>query len=109
MSMLEAMDRFRAGCRRQGTVLGVAVLGAAVLGAAALLSAACAGTQGSTPAAGHFESPLVQLKRLQGQVGHLHVDEVRYRADDKRLFQCSYTFGVSPTIPACSRSCGATL
>ncbi len=43
---------------------------------------------------GTFESPLVQLKRLQGQVGHLHVDEVRYRASDKKLFQCSYTFGV---------------
>jgi peroxiredoxin len=41
-----------------------------------------------------FESPLVPLKRLQGQVGHLHVDEVRYRASDKKLFQCSYTFGV---------------
>jgi hypothetical protein len=89
MSKLETMDQFRVGCRRRS-----AVLGAAVLGAAALLFAACAGTQGSTPAAGHFESPLVQLKRLQGQVGHLHVDEVRYRADDKRLFQCSYTFGV---------------
>jgi len=43
---------------------------------------------------GKFLSPLLQLKRLQGQVGHLHVDEIRFRASDKKLFQCSYTFGV---------------
>jgi peroxiredoxin len=43
---------------------------------------------------GEYSSPLVQLQRLQGQVGHLHVDEIRYRESDKRLFQCSYTFGV---------------
>lgn len=43
---------------------------------------------------GEFSSPLVQLQRLQGQVGHLHVDEIRYRESDAKLFQCSYTFGV---------------
>lgn len=43
---------------------------------------------------GEYESPLVQLQRLQSQNDHLHVDEVRYRDSDKRLFQCSYTFGV---------------
>ena len=43
---------------------------------------------------GKFSSPLLQLKRLHGQVGHLHVDEIRFRASDKKLFQCSYTFGV---------------
>jgi hypothetical protein len=65
-----------------------------VLGIVVGFSTACTGVQGSPPVGGHFESPLVQLKRLQGQVGHLHVDEVRYRAEDKKLFQCSYTFGV---------------
>ena len=43
---------------------------------------------------GQFQSPLVLQQRLQGEVGHLHIDEVRYRASDARLFQCSYTFGV---------------
>jgi hypothetical protein len=52
-------------------------------------------------APGEFQSPLVRLKRLQGENGHLHVDEVRYRASDGRLFQCSYTFGVvDATNPA---------
>lgn len=50
---------------------------------------------------GQFQNPLVLLKRVQGAVNHLHVDEVRYRAFDKRLFQCSYTFGViDETDPA---------
>ncbi|HEU4692984.1 MAG TPA: hypothetical protein VFS23_31695, partial [Vicinamibacterales bacterium] len=67
----------------------------------AMLAAACAGERPSPPAPGHFESPLVQLKRLQGEVGHLHVDEVRFRAADRKLFQCSYTFGiVDATNPA---------
>jgi hypothetical protein len=43
---------------------------------------------------GTFQSPLVKLRRLQGTNGHLHVDEVKYRASDAKLFQCSYTFGV---------------
>jgi len=42
----------------------------------------------------NYQSPLVRLRRLQGENGHLHVDEIRYRASDGRLFQCSYTFGV---------------
>jgi peroxiredoxin len=50
---------------------------------------------------GQFSSPLVRLQRLQGQVGHLHTDEIRYRASDRKLFQCSYTFGViDATNPA---------
>jgi peroxiredoxin len=35
----------------------------------------------------------VQLQRLDGRNTHLHVDEVRLRADGL-LLQCSYTFGV---------------
>jgi hypothetical protein len=59
-----------------------------------LQAVACA-DRGSVPLRpGQFQSPLVLQQRLQGQVGHLHVDEVRYRASDARLFQCSYTFGV---------------
>lgn len=53
---------------------------------------------------GEHQSPLVQLQRLQGENGHLHVDEVRYRAEDGKLFQCSYTFGVvDATNPASMR------
>lgn len=44
---------------------------------------------------GNFQNPLVLLQRLQGSGGdHLHIDEVRYRAETKHLYQCSYTFGV---------------
>ncbi len=42
---------------------------------------------------GSFLSPLVQLQRLQGDIDHLHVDEVRLR-DDDLMFQCAYTFAV---------------
>jgi hypothetical protein len=44
--------------------------------------------------AGEYSSPLVHLQQLQGNKTHLHVQEVRYRPSDSRLFQCSYTFGV---------------
>jgi hypothetical protein len=67
----------------------------------ALMASSCSDPQPMVPTVppaplqpGKFQSPLVQLKRLQGAVGHLHVDEVRYRASDAKLFQCSYTFGV---------------
>ena len=40
-----------------------------------------------------YQSPLVQLQRLDGRNTHLHVDEVRLRSDGL-LLQCSYTFGV---------------
>jgi peroxiredoxin len=40
-----------------------------------------------------YQSPLVQLQRLEGRNTHLHVDEVRLRGDGL-LLQCSYTFGV---------------
>ena len=43
---------------------------------------------------GAFESPLVRLQQLVGENDHLHIDEVRYRAEDQRLFQCGYEFGV---------------
>lgn len=50
-----------------------------------------------TPAAvvapGEYLAPLARLQRIEGQVQHLHTDEVRYR-DDGKLLQCSYTFGV---------------
>ncbi|MBI5609117.1 MAG: redoxin family protein [Deltaproteobacteria bacterium] len=50
---------------------------------------------------GAFQSPWVLVKRLQEQNGHMHTDEVRYRASDKRLFQCSYTFNViDAAVPA---------
>ncbi|MGE3178476.1 MAG: DUF1573 domain-containing protein [Vicinamibacterales bacterium] len=39
-------------------------------------------------------APLVQLHQLVGSNNHLHTDEVRYRASDKRLFHCAYDFGV---------------
>jgi peroxiredoxin len=48
----------------------------------------------SGPGPGAFESPLVRLQQLVGENDHLHIDEVRYRADDRRLFQCGYDFGV---------------
>jgi peroxiredoxin len=41
-----------------------------------------------------YQSPLVRLQRLVGENDHLHIDEVRYRAADQRLFQCGYDFGV---------------
>ena len=40
-----------------------------------------------------YQSPLVEMQRLEGQNNHLHVDEVRLR-NDGLLLQCSYTFGV---------------
>ncbi|MCC7019473.1 MAG: hypothetical protein IT332_06950 [Ardenticatenales bacterium] len=43
---------------------------------------------------GQYLPPLARLQRLEGEKTHLHVDEVRYRASDQKLFQCSYTFGV---------------
>ena len=46
-----------------------------------------------------YQSPLVQLQRLEGQNTHLHVDEVRLRSDGL-LLQCSYTFGVVDTSDA---------
>jgi peroxiredoxin len=62
---------------------------------------------------GRFEPVLARLAAVYGGDGavgtngaleeHMHVDEVRYRADDQRLFYCSYTFGVidvsNPTDP----------
>lgn len=42
---------------------------------------------------GEYVSPLTRLQRIEGQVQHLHTDEVRYRDDDK-LLQCAYTFAV---------------
>lgn len=41
-----------------------------------------------------YSSPLVRLQQLVGENDHIHIDEVRYRAEDARLFQCGYDFGV---------------
>jgi len=53
---------------------------------------------------GHFQQPLVQLAKVLDDGGahglngplesHMHVDEVRYRESDGKLFYCSYTWGV---------------
>lgn len=43
---------------------------------------------------GNYLPPLARLQRIEGQVTHMHTDEIRYRAQDAKLFQCSYTFGV---------------
>ena len=53
---------------------------------------------------GRFEAPLVELAGVlddEGAIGtagalkeHMHVDEVRYRASDGKLFVCAYYFGV---------------
>ncbi len=42
---------------------------------------------------GEYLAPLARLQRIEGQILHLHTDEVRYR-DDGKLLQCAYTFGV---------------
>lgn len=42
---------------------------------------------------GEYLAPLARLQRIEGQIQHLHTDEVRYR-DDGLLLQCAYTFGV---------------
>jgi hypothetical protein len=60
----------------------------------ALIASACSERAPASLSPGRYQSPLVLQQRLQGQVGHLHIDEIRYRASDARLFQCSYTFGV---------------
>jgi hypothetical protein len=67
---------------------------AAVLSLCGLGAAACSDRAAPPLQPGRFQSPLVQLQRLQGAVGHLHIDEIRYRPADAKLFQCSYTFGV---------------
>lgn len=41
-----------------------------------------------------YSSPLVRLQQLVGENDHIHIDEVRYRDQDARLFQCGYDFGV---------------
>jgi len=64
------------------------------LSVCALTVSACSSPAPSSLLPGRYESPLVLVQRLQGEVGHLHIDEVRYRASDANLFQCSYTFGV---------------
>lgn len=42
----------------------------------------------------HFQAPLVQLQRLQGTESHMHIAQIKYREADKKLFYCSYTFGM---------------
>jgi hypothetical protein len=43
---------------------------------------------------GHYLPALVQLQRLQGDEGHMHVAQLKYREADAKLFYCSYTFGM---------------
>jgi len=53
---------------------------------------------------GHWQAPLIQLTQVlddNGVLGengalqsHMHVDEVRYRESDAKLFYCSYTWGI---------------
>ena len=44
---------------------------------------------------GNFMPPMVHLQRVYNPVSnHMHLDEVRYRQSDKKLFVCSYTFEV---------------
>lgn len=42
----------------------------------------------------HYQPPLVQLQRAQGDQSHMHVSQVKYREEDAKLFYCSYTFGM---------------
>lgn len=97
--MLGSGTSTRAGRRR--AVRGLLVV-AALSGPASAAStrarpapAPAAGAPGELRP-GRFLSPLVPLQRLQGVNGHLHIDEVRLREDD-RLLQASYTFGVVDT------------
>lgn len=57
----------------------------------ALLAMVAGRADAQTPAP---PGPLVRLQQLGPDSLHLHTDEVRYRADDQKLFHCSYTFGV---------------
>jgi hypothetical protein len=59
----------------------------------AFLLSAC-GPSGDTMNPVAYSSPLVRLQQLVGENNHIHIDEVRYREDDRRLFQCGYDFGV---------------
>lgn len=64
-----------------------------------LLLTACSPGASDDPSAANaepraFASPLVQLHQLVGANNHLHTDEVRYRAEDEKLFHCAYNFGV---------------
>ena len=43
---------------------------------------------------GHYESPMVELRRSQGDEDHMHIQEARYRESDAKLFICSYTLVV---------------
>ena len=67
-----------------------------VLLAGACLIAGCAPAPTPDPQTepAAYASPLVRLQQLVGDNDHLHVDEVRYRAADGKLFQCAYQFGV---------------
>jgi hypothetical protein len=64
---------------------------------AVAIATACAPSKTDEPepvAEVDYQSPLVQLQRLVGGNDHIHIDEVRYRAEDRKLFQCGYDFGV---------------
>ncbi len=41
-----------------------------------------------------YLNPIVKLQQLAGRNDHMHLDEVRYRESDGRLYVCSYDFAV---------------
>jgi hypothetical protein len=43
---------------------------------------------------GQYPSPLVHLAKEQGDASHMHIQEVRYRATDAKLFICSYDIAI---------------
>ena len=59
-----------------------------------LLIAGCSWTGSDVLDPVGYSSPLVRLQQLIGNNDHLHIDEVRYRAEDQKLFHCAYQFGV---------------
>lgn len=50
---------------------------------------------------GQFSSPLVELQKATGTNSHMHIQEVRYRESDAKLFVCSYQLAIlDATKPA---------
>lgn len=59
-----------------------------------LLAASCGSPEPETIVPADYSSPLVRLQQLVGRSDHLHIDEVKYRSTDQKLFHCAYQFGV---------------
>ncbi|NUN12956.1 MAG: alkyl hydroperoxide reductase [Myxococcales bacterium] len=50
---------------------------------------------------GQFTSPIVELQKAIGLNSHMHIQEVRYRESDAKLFVCSYELAIlDATNPA---------